>query len=137
MTLCDTGPVVALIDGDDVNHARCVTALGALPASPLLTTWSCLTEAMHLLWRAGGLPAQEELWGFLADGLVKLHLHEEREWERMRSLMQQYSDTPMDFADASLVVVAERLGLNRVFTLDSDFHIYRIHGKQSFEVVPF
>lgn len=73
MTLCDTGPLVALVDQDDSAYARCVAALGTLPASPLLTTWPCLVEAMYLLWRAGGLPAQEELWGYLADGLVVLH----------------------------------------------------------------
>ena len=59
---------------------------------------------MYLLWRAGGLPAQEELWGYLADGLVVLHTPEAGEWERMRVLMRQYRDTPMDLADASLVV---------------------------------
>jgi hypothetical protein len=55
---------------------------------------------MYLLWRAGGLPAQEELWGYLADGLVMLHTPETGEWERMRELMRQYHDTPMDLADA-------------------------------------
>jgi uncharacterized protein len=74
VTLCDTGPLVALVDHDDPHHARCVTALQSLPAQPLLTTWPCFTEAMYLLWRAGGLPAQDELWGYLADGLVVLHL---------------------------------------------------------------
>jgi uncharacterized protein len=136
VTLCDTGPLVALVDQDDSAHARCVAALGTLPASPLLTTWPCLVEAMYLLWRAGGLPAQEELWGYLADGLVVLHTPEAGEWERMRVLMRQYRDTPMDLADASLVVAAERLNLRRIFTLDSHFYAYRINGTHPFEVVP-
>jgi predicted nucleic acid-binding protein len=91
-----------------------VAALNALLAIPLLTTWPCLVEAMYLLWRAGGLPAQEELWGYVADGLVVLHTPELDEWKRMRELMRQYHDTPMDFADASLVVAAERLNLHRI-----------------------
>lgn len=91
---------------------------------------------MYLLWRAGGLPAQEELWGYLADGLVVLHTPEAREWERMRVLMRQYRDTPMDLADASLVVAAERSNLRRIFTLDSHFHAYRINGMHPFEAVP-
>ncbi len=136
MTFCDTGPLVALVDHDDSAHARCVAALSTLPASPLLTTWPCLVEAMYLLWRAGGLPAQEELWGYLADGLVVLHTPEPGEWERMRELMRQYHDTPMDLADASLVVAAERLNLRRIFTLDSHFYAYRINGIEPFEVVP-
>lgn len=136
MTLCDTGPLVALVDQDDSAHARCVAALNILPASPLLTTWPYLVEAMYLLWRAGGLPAQEELWGYLTDGLVILHTPEFDEWKRMQELMRQYHDTPMDVADASLVVAAERRNLHRIFTIDSDFYVYRINGTQPFVVVP-
>jgi predicted nucleic acid-binding protein len=136
MILCDTGPLVALIDQDDSFHTRCVAALSTLPAEPLLTTWPCLVEAMYLLWRASGSPAQEELWGYLADELVVLHTPEAGEWERKRTLMRQYYDAPMDLADASLVVTAERLRLRRIFTLDSYFHAYRIDGTYTFEVVP-
>ncbi len=42
----------------------------------------------------------------------------------------------MDLADASLVVLAEASGLKRIFTLDSDFYLYRIHDTDSFAVVP-
>jgi uncharacterized protein len=136
MILCDTGPLVALIDQDDSFHTHCIAALDTLPAEPLLTTWPCLVEAMYLLWRAGGFPAQEELWGYLADELVVLHTPEAEEWKRMRTLMGQYHDAPMDLADASLVVVAERLRLRRIFTLDSHFHAYRIEGTYAFEIVP-
>jgi predicted nucleic acid-binding protein len=136
VTLCDTGPLVALIDRDDQYHARCVEALKVLPPRPLIVTWPCLTEAMYLLWRAGSAPAQDQLWGYLTDALVVLHTPEAREWERMRELMRQYLDAPMDLADASVVVAAERLGLSRVFTLDSHFHAYRLRDKSPFEVVP-
>lgn len=136
MTLCDTGPLVALVDRDDPHHARCKAALQTLPAQPLLTTWPCLTEAMYLLWRAGGAPVQDELWAYLADGLVVLHTPEVDEWTRMRVLMRQYHDTPMDLADASLIVAAERLHLRRIFTLDSHFRAYRIDGKHPFDIIP-
>ena len=117
VTLCNTGPLVALVDRDDPHRVRCVATLRLLPAQPLLTAWPCLTEAMYLLWRAGGVSAQDELWGYLADGLVALHVPEVREWERMRVLMQQYHDAPMDLADASLVVAAERLYLRRILVV--------------------
>ena len=136
MTLCDTGSLIALVDHDDPHHIRCVATLRTLPAQPLLTTWPCLTEAMYLLWRAGGVPAQDELWGYLADGLVILHRPEATEWERIRALMQQYQDAPMDLADASLVAAAERLQLRRIFTVDRHFYAYRIDGKYPFDVVP-
>lgn len=136
MTLCDAGPLVALIDRDDANHARCVAALAQLPAGGLLTTWPAFTEAMYLLGRAGGLQAQDTLWGYLADGLVRLLPTEPGEYDRMRTLMRQYQDTPMDLADASLVVAAERTALRRIFSLDRHFRTYRIHASEAFEVVP-
>jgi uncharacterized protein len=134
--LCDTGPLIALIDRTDIHHARCVATLATLPASPLLTTWPCLAEAMYLLWRAGGFPAQDELWAFCADGLLLMRVPATNEWQRLRELMHQYSDTPMDLADASLVATAERHGLRQIFSLDNHFRLYRIHGKDSFEVFP-
>lgn len=54
----------------------------------------------------------------------------------MRQLMEKYRDTPMDLADASLVVAAETLNLTGIFTLDSDFYVYRIKEIAAFEVVP-
>ena len=136
MILCDTGPLVALIVENDQHHPRCVAALQSLPDQALVSTWPCFTEAMYLLGRAGGLPAQDELWGFLTDGLIQIHACVGNEPARMRELMLQYHDTPMDFADASLVVAAEVLGVSQIFSLDSHFHVYRIHGKHSFHVVP-
>jgi hypothetical protein len=49
--------------------------------------------------------------------------------------MQQYADTPMDFADASLVVTAEKLGIKKILTFDRHFYAYRINGIDSFEVI--
>lgn len=91
---------------------------------------------MYLLGRAGGLPAQDALWSYLADELLVLHEPQVPEWQRMRMLMNQYRDAPMDLADASLVVAAEYKGLRRVFTVDGHFRAYRIDGTHAFEVVP-
>jgi len=50
--------------------------------------------------------------------------------------MERYADRPMDLADATLVTLAEERRLKRIFTLDADFHIYRLNGRQAFEIVP-
>jgi predicted nucleic acid-binding protein len=54
----------------------------------------------------------------------------------MAELMAKYKDRPMDLADASLIVTAERLGAKRIFTLDNDFHIYRLSDGMALEPVP-
>ena len=54
-----------------------------------------------------------------------------------KDLVQKYADLPMDFADASLVVLAEDLGTNFVFTTDfRDFEVYRIKGRRRFQIFP-
>ena len=80
---------------------------------------------MYLLHESIGYAAQEELWAWVADGLLQLHPSSEDEWRRMRALMAQYEDAPMDLADASLVAAAEALSLTRVFTFDRHFYADR------------
>ncbi len=58
------------------------------------------------------------------------------ETKRMAELMEKYQDTPMDLADASLVAVAETHSFPYVFTLDSDFHVYRLDNGSMLKIVP-
>jgi hypothetical protein len=136
MTLTDTGPLVALLDKDDSYHAACVAAAQSLPFGPLLTTWPCFTEAMYLLGRVGGYPYQAELWKLRTAGRLVLHDLTAAETDRMAVLMEKYQDTPMDLADASLVVVAETRSLRRVFTVDRDFWVYRLSDGSALEILP-
>lgn len=136
MTLCDAGPLFALIDPRQGElRERCKQALSSLP-SPLTTTWPSFTEAMYLAHRSGGWPMQNLLWKFVSGSKLLLQDLGPREAERMRILMDRYRDAPMDLADASLVVAAERLDQTRIFTLDHHFQIYRLNGTTSFDVVP-
>ena len=135
MTLTDTGPLVALLDADDPYHAECVAALHRLPPDPLLTTWVCLTEAMYLLSEVGGYRYQTALWNLCASGRLVLHTLTSAEADRMAALMTQYRDAPMDLADASLVATAESRSMRRVFTVDTDFYIYRLVDGSALEVV--
>lgn len=136
MTLTDTGPLYALADASQtINHQRCEAVLANLP-KPLITTWPCLTEAMYLLFMAGGWTLQKLLWSYVESGTLQFYDLTETDVVRMTALMEKYEDTPMDLADASLVAAAEALGLKRIFTLDSDFYVYQMNRQDPFEVVP-
>jgi predicted nucleic acid-binding protein len=135
MILCDTGPLVAIIEERDVRHVDCTATLANLE-SPLISTWACLTEAMHLVGRKRGHPGQMALWSMMTRGILTVYSQDEFHWRRMRELMVQYRDVSMDFADASLVVLAEVLDLPRIFTVDGDFRIYRLADGRAFEIVP-
>jgi predicted nucleic acid-binding protein len=135
VTLTDAGPLVALIDAGEADHARCREALTQL-SLPLITTWPTFTEAMYLLGRTAGWRGQEPLWRMvLREDLVVAQPSAQAN-KRSARLMERYADRPMDLADATLVALAEERQLKRIFTLDVDFHIYRLHGRQAFEIVP-
>lgn len=136
MTLCDAGPLFALVDPRQAGpHRRCTEALPGL-VGPLVTTWSSFTQAMYLAHRSGGWPMQSLLWRFIDRSALVLHEAKPGEAGRMAELMERYRDVPMDLADASLVAAAGSLGVARVFTLDHHFRIYRLAGGGAFEVVP-
>ena len=94
-----------------------------------------MTEAMHLLsfsWRA-----QDALWEMNALQVLHILSLDAADLPRIRQLMQIYRDLPMDLADASLVRVAERDGIRRVFTIDRrDFTLYRPAKIGRFQIIP-
>ncbi len=135
MTLTDAGPLVAIIDAGEPDHEACVAALDELQL-PLVTTWPAFTEALYLLDRAGGIDAQRALWRLVrTDRLVVADLSGSAV-ERSARLMDQYADRPMDLADATLVAHAEEQGHRAIFTLDADFHVYRLRGRKPLESIP-
>lgn len=135
MTLTDAGPLVALIDADEPDHEVCRLVLAGLRL-PLLTTWLAFTEAMYLLSRAGGARGQGALWKLVLSERMEIADLSRPALDRSARLMAKYADLPMDLADATLVALAEERGDRRVFTLASDFRIYRLHGRHRFEIIP-
>lgn len=133
MILIDAGPLVALLHRDDQDHARCVAALRKV-RTVLTTTWPPLTEAMYLL--SFSAQAQDALLEMVERGALRVLPIDESDIPRVRVLIQKYQDLPMDLADATLVRVAEREGIQQAFTLDRrDFTTYRV-GRRAFTIIP-
>jgi uncharacterized protein len=130
--LCDTGPIVALFSRGQFAQEECEAALHDFRGT-LVTTFAVLTEAFHFLDQPN---ERDLLWNFVLGGGLGLAEVTLSDLERMRRLMTKYADLPMDFADASLVVVGERRKLNRVFTLDGHFRLFRPRHAGSFHVFP-
>ena len=84
----------------------------------------------------GGHAYQATLWKMRSEKKVVLHDLAPAEINRMEELMKKYADTPMDLADASLVATAESESLSRVFSIDSDFRVYRLRSGRALDVVP-
>lgn len=124
MILVDTGPLIGIFDPKDAQHVRCLEILKGL-REPIWTTIPVLTEAFHMLNPGSG--GSDRLRDFIDKAGLSVWFFDRRAMTRAFELMEQYADHPMDLADASLVIAAERLGTQRVFTVDrDDFATYRI-----------
>lgn len=132
--LLDTGALVSLLDRSQARHQEFVQFFGAWDGA-VASTEAVLTEATHLLGRVpGGAAACLEF--FLRGGATLVPTSGDA-LARCRALMGKYSDLPMDYADATLVTLAEELGTNMVLTTDRrDFGVYRMSTGAGFEVVP-
>jgi predicted nucleic acid-binding protein len=125
--LLDTGPLVAFLSRRDRYHDWARQELAAV-SPPLLTCESVVSEACFLLQgQPGGRAAVLEL---LRRGLVAIAFNLEREAVAVQRLLTRYQDVPMDLADACLVRLAELSAGGVLLTLDSDFCVYRMLGRQ-------
>jgi predicted nucleic acid-binding protein len=132
--LLDTGPLVAYLDADDRQHARVASALDSF-SGRLVTSDAVITEAMFLLQDVAGGPTQ--LADFMGASATHVYdLAQQAELEQAAHLMERYRDTPMDYADATLVLLAEALSLTAVLTLDRrGFGTYRTRSRKAFKLV--
>jgi uncharacterized protein len=128
--LIDTGPLVAFLDAADAHHAWVKTAMAQV-SPPLATCEAVVTEACHLLRRARRNPAL--VLRMMEDELLRVDFDLAEEAEAVARLMERYGNVPMSLADACLVRMSELSSRSFVVTLDSDFAVYRRHGRQ---VVP-
>ena len=130
--LIDTGPLTALFDRDDKYHRRIVEFIKD-KRYKFITTTAVLTEVTHLL--DFSIDAQLNFFQWILNNGVILEEVSISDISRIIELTKKYSDQPMDFADATLVVVAERTGIRQIISIDSDFDVYRLPGKVRIENV--
>ena len=132
--LLDTGPLVAYLDSRDPSH-EAVSGVWDAFTGRLVTTSAVVTEAMHFVSASPKGPP------YLLDVLTAaaidvFDLTRPPELGEAVTLMERYADTPMDFADATLVLLAEALDIPEILTLDRrGFAAYRTRQGESFRLV--
>ena len=131
MILIDTSFIVGLISASDQLHRQCLIASASI-TEEVITTWPCITEAMYLLKHPH---AKEILRVQIEAGIWSVYAPQAQDLMRACDLMRLYADTPMDFADASLVALAETLNIRRILTWDRHFYVYLIHNEIPFEML--
>jgi predicted nucleic acid-binding protein len=132
--LLDTGPVVAYLDASDQTHDEVVAHLEEFTGQ-LATTSAVITEAMYFVSAINEGP--RVLAEFVESSRTEMYdLCRPPELLEAAQLMAKYADTPMDFADATLVLLAEALDVRDVLTLDRrGFSTFRTRRRRSFQLV--
>ena len=132
--LIDTGVILALLDRKDRWHEPCVEVYNKIPL-PMLTTQAVLAEVFHLTYR--NLRDVRGIGTLLRSGAIQMASLAHEELPNLLTLMDEYADHPMDFADATLVHLAAREGISLILTVDHDeFETYRIGGRKKFTILP-
>jgi predicted nucleic acid-binding protein len=132
--LVDAGPMVAILSRRDQYHRICVEALREMPG-PLFTCWPVMTEAAWLLRRDWN--AVQKLLNSMDTGFVALLTLGTNDAKPIASIMKKYRDIRIQLADAALVHLAARDGLDTIFTLDQrDFSVYRLPRGRTLRLLP-
>jgi hypothetical protein len=132
--LVDTGPLVAILSLADQHHQTCVKELRLLPG-PLFSCWPVITEAV---WLLRAYPrAVHQLLQSIGGGFVELLPLASQEAKAIAEVMKRYEDIRPQLADAALVYLAKRDGIDTIFTLDRrDFSVYRSSRRNRFHILP-
>ena len=130
--LIDSGPLIALFDSSDKYHQKTVKFIKNSQFL-LITTIASITETLHLL--DFNRNAQLDFIEWVYRGGVEIANINNTDFLRIKELTEKYRDLPMDFADSCLVLLAEKIGIKTIATIDRDFSIYRIKGQTAFKTI--
>ncbi|HEY7302330.1 MAG TPA: PIN domain-containing protein [Xanthobacteraceae bacterium] len=130
--ILDAGALVAFFDRAERHHRWVSERMDEL-AAPLLLCEPVLAETLYLL--SDYSEAQDKVLAFIQSGAFSIAFEVGEHVGALRKLLQKYRDVPMSFADACIVRMTEIYDEHPVLTLDSDFFVYRKHGRVSLALI--
>ena len=130
--LIDAGPLIALFDKDDKYHNK-IKEFIKNGKYKFISTTAVITEVSHML--DFNMKVQIDLLEWIMKEGVLLQEITLKDISRIIELTRKYCDRPMDFADATLVIAAEKTGIKKIISIDSDFDICRLPRKVKIENV--
>lgn len=122
IVLIDSGPLIALFDRSDKYHIKTKDFLKNFKGK-FLTSWAVITEVSHML--DFNLNAQLAFLEWVNRGGVTLYDISQNDLNELIALMKNYTNVPMDLADATLMYIAHKENIKQIVSIDSDFDIYR------------
>jgi predicted nucleic acid-binding protein len=133
--LVDTGAVVALINRDDRYHRAAVDWFQRFRGE-LLTTEAVVTETAYVLAASPAHQHAALIWFERARAAELLRVEPATDYAALARIMSKYSSLPCDYADATLIALAEHTGVTAIATIDQrDFSVYRLRGRKRFRIL--
>jgi predicted nucleic acid-binding protein len=137
--ICDTGPIFAAADRRDADHHACVELFTGLRLAGrrLLLPQTVMAEVGYMLEAKVGTFAEAAFLESVADGSFELVDLTQSDAARIAELVTRYDDLPLGTTDASVIAIAERLGVGEIATLDHrHFRVVRPNHLGSFTLLP-
>lgn len=132
----DTSFLFALADRSDRNHQR-VLGFTQTVNEVLLLPVVILPEICYLIASRLGHRAMRHFVFSLTTNSVEIETILSEDLVRIYEILDQYADSQLDFTDAAIVALAERLAITRICTLDRrDFSMIRPRHCDYFELLP-
>lgn len=133
--LVDTGAIVALFNRNDPHHDAAATWFKGFRGQ-LLTTEAVVTETAYVL--AASPPHRGNALAWIGRGRAAglIRVEPVFDYSMISKILDRYADLPCDYADATLIELAERTGVAAIATIDQrDFSIYRMRGRKRFRIL--
>jgi uncharacterized protein len=134
--IADTGFLFALANGQDEHHRKAVSVIRRL-SEPVILPLTVLPEICYLLDSRLGHPTMRQFVAGVLTGAMELTSLSKSDIARTLKILEQYGDTRIDFVDATIIALAERLEVTRILTIDQrHFRIVRPLHCAAFELLP-
>jgi uncharacterized protein len=130
--IIDTGPLVALLSRNDSYHTWAKEQF-SLYSGPFLTCESVISESCFILHKQGFDPAK--VLSLIDRGVIQLPFSLDEQIGSVRALFERYDNVPASLADACLIRMSELYDPCQIVTLDSDFHVYKRHGRKTIPLI--
>ena len=135
--LLDSGFLYAQLNGKDDHHAKVSAVSKIAEREPIILPIPAITEAAYLLQRDLGIEAVATFLETLPETDFILETPLAEDYRRAAEILRKYNDANIDFVDACIVTIAERLNVTKILTVDRrHFGGFKPRHCAAFEVLP-
>jgi hypothetical protein len=133
--LVDTGAIVALVNRADRHHAAALAWFSSFRGE-MLTTEAVVTETAYVLSASPAHRRAALTWVQRGRAASLVTIESVADHAALTAILERYANLSCDYADATLIALAEQTGISAIATVDQrDFSVYRIKGRKRFRLV--